>query len=105
MNLLVDECLKRELWKQQQILAAARPDLAVSWWAPHAPEPLTLIQWLEDAKAAGRVPPPPQSLRILHPDPPLGPDEPRVLEQFLALVGMLDRLDVMTPRQLAGRGG
>jgi hypothetical protein len=43
LNILVDECLKRALWKRQQELAEARADLLVSWWAPHAPEPLTLI--------------------------------------------------------------
>jgi hypothetical protein len=105
LNLLVDECLKRELWKQQQLLARERPDLAVSWWAPHAPEPLTLIHWLETAKAGGRLPPRESKLRILHPDPPLGPDERSVLEEMLAFGGMPGKLDVMTPRQLAGRGG
>jgi hypothetical protein len=105
LNLLVDECLKRELWKQQQILGAHRTDLAVSWWAPHAPEPLTLIHWLENAKRGGSLPTGDSKLRILHPDPPLGPDERRVLDEMLAFAGMPGKLDVMTPRQLAGRGG
>jgi hypothetical protein len=105
LNLLVDECLKRELWKQQQLLGRERPDLAVSWWAPHAPEPLTLIQWLKTAKADGHLPTGESKLRILHPDPPLGPDERSVLEEMLAFGEMLGKLDVMTPRQLAGRGG
>jgi len=38
-------------------------------------------------------------------DPPLGRDEKAVLEQMLALSGLEGRLDVMTPRQLAARGG
>jgi hypothetical protein len=105
LNLLVDECLKRELWKQQCMLARDRPDLAVSWWAPHAPEPLTLIHWLDSAKVAGILPTGDSKLRILHPDPPLGPDERSVLEEMLAFGGMSGKLDVMTPRQLAGRGG
>jgi hypothetical protein len=105
LNLLVDECLKRELWKQQQILGRERPDLAISWWAPHAPEPLTLVHWLERAKRGGHLPRANNKLRILHPDPPLGPDERSVLEEMLALGGMPGKLDVMTPRQLAGRGG
>lgn len=46
-----------------------------------------------------------QAVRILHPDPPLGPDERNVLEQMLNLTGLPEALDVMTPRQLAGRGG
>jgi hypothetical protein len=104
LNILVDECLKRALWRRQQELAKDSPDLLVSWWAPHAPEPLTLIKWLEDAKANGALPgwgP----LRILHPDPPLGTDERAVLEQILSFGGMIGVLDVMTPRQLASRGG
>jgi hypothetical protein len=105
LNLLTDECLKRELWKQQRHLTKDRTDLAISWWAPHAPEPTTLINWLESAKANDHLPKNDQRLRILHPDPPLGPDERAVLEQMLSFAGLGGRLDVMTPRQLAGRGG
>ncbi len=104
LNILVDECLKRALWKRQQELAKDRPDLLVSWWASHAPEPLTLIHWLEDAKATNTLPKG-GLLRILHPDPPLGPDEKAVLEQILSFGGMAGALDVLTPRQLASRGG
>jgi hypothetical protein len=105
LNLLVDECLKRELWMRQQQLAQKFPKLAVSWWAPHAPEPVTLIKWLEIAKAAGTLPVGDAQLRILHPDPPLGPDEKAVLTELLDLTGLGAKLDVMTPRQLAARGG
>jgi hypothetical protein len=104
LNILVDECLKRALWKRQQELAKSRPDLLVSWWAAHAPEPLTLIQWLEEAKNANALPHE-GLLRVLHPDPPLGVDEKAVLEQILSFGGMAGVLDVMTPRQLASRGG
>ena len=105
LDLLVDECLKRELWTQQRALGRTRADLDVSWWAPHAPEPITLIEWLESAKEAAQLPDGEKRLRILHPDPPLGPDERLVLEQMLSLCGLTGKLDVMTPRQLAGRGG
>jgi hypothetical protein len=105
LNLLVDECLKRELWKQQELLGRGQLKLAVSWWAPHAPEPITFIHWLEEAKTRGSLPTGQGKLRILHPDPPLGPDEKRVLEEMLSFGGMAGRLDMMTPRQLAGRGG
>jgi hypothetical protein len=105
LNLLVDECLKRVLWNTQRDLAAGRKDLDVAWWAPHAPEPVTLAQWLEDARSNGQLPKGDRKLRILHPDPPLGRDEKAVLEQMLALSGLEGRLDVMTPRQLAARGG
>jgi hypothetical protein len=105
LNLLVDECLKRVLWKTQRDLAASREGLDVAWWAPHAPEPVTLVQWLEDARSSGQLPEGDRKVRILHPDPPLGRDEKAVLEQMLALSGLGGRLDVMTPRQLAARGG
>ncbi len=105
LNLLVDECLKRALWARQHELAKDRHDLKVSWWAPHAPEPVTLAQWLETAKAQDALPNGDTKLRILHPDPPLGPDERAVLEQMLSFGGLGGKLDVMTPRQLAARGG
>lgn len=104
LNLLVDECLKRELWIHQQALSGKDPRLEIAWWAPHAPEPLTLVEWLgksgkEAAASDGRV------VRILHPDPPLGPEEKLVLEQVLSLGRPGGELDIMTPRLLAARGG
>ena len=105
LNLLVDECLKRVLWYRQHELAGDRKDLDVSWWAPHAPEPVTLAQWLEEARTKAQLPTGDAPLRILHPDPPLGPDERAVLEQMLQLSGLAGKLDVMTPRMLAARGG
>lgn len=105
LNLLVDQCLKRALWNHQQELANAHDDLGISWWAPHAPEPLTLIQWMEDSARAGTLPAKDADIRILHPDPPLGPDEHMVLQQIVRLSGSHGRLDVMTPRLFAARGG
>ena len=105
LNLLVDECLKRVLWIHQQALSQDRQELEVSWWAPHAPEPLTLVQWLERAKEAGTLPADGSVVRVLHPDPPLGADEKRVLEQVLSLSRGNCTLDIMTPRLLAARGG
>lgn len=104
LNLLVDECLKHALWGHQRRLAADRPDLGVAWWAPRAPEPLTLAEWLTKQRASGRLALT-KPLRILHPDPPLGPDEVRVLDQLAALSGIETPLEIMTPRSLAARGG
>jgi hypothetical protein len=100
LNQLVDECLKRALWTRQQELAAGDPELDVAWWAPHAPEPVTLAVWLRKNPPADDDTP----VRILHPDPPLGPDELDALAALAALAGAEGRLEVMTPRGLAARG-
>ena len=105
LALLVDECAKRALWECQQQLAQKEGTIKVSWWAPHAPEPLTLTNWLNLAGTAGKLPKKGEDLVILHPDPPLGPDETAVLQEILTLSGITNRLDVMTPRLLAARGG
>jgi hypothetical protein len=101
LNLLVNESLKRALWQRQARLAEKRPELNVAWWAPHAPEPATLVHWL---KARGAAPAGLPALRVLHPDPPLGSEERRVLEAVAAVAG-LPGIDIMTPRLLAARGG
>lgn len=104
LNLLVDECLKRVIWRVQQEIASNRRDLAISWWAPYAPEPVTLAQWIEDGLSARSFRVGDDDLRVLHPDPPLGPEESAALQQILALTGHTGRLDVLTPRMLAARG-
>jgi hypothetical protein len=104
LAVLVDECLKRALWQRQRELALGRPDLDVVWWAPHAPEPLTLARWLVQQRGSGGLPGT-GPLRILHPDPPLGAPERLVLDQLARLSGITRELDVMTPRLLAARGG
>lgn len=105
LDLLVDECLKRALWTRQQELAKGRLVLEVAWWAPHAPEPVTLAHWLTTVADLAKLRGSGDRVRILHPDPALGPDERDVLEQILSLGGLPDKMDVMTPRQLAARGG
>lgn len=105
LNLLVDECLKRVVWLHQEQLARAADEIAVSWWAPHAPEPVTVLHWLATQRAAKLWPIDDQDLIILHPDPPLGPDEKIVLDQILEVAGVNGKLDIMTPRLLAARGG
>jgi hypothetical protein len=99
LNQLVDECLKRALWARQHALVATRDDLEVAWWAPHAPEPVTLTTWLRTNGVPASGP-----LRILHPDPPLGPPEVEALEELAALAGAEGQLEMMTPRGLATRG-
>jgi hypothetical protein len=102
LNRLVDESLKRALWQRQARLVPAESRHDVAWWAPHAPEPATLVHWLKSCPPATAAAP--RSLRVLHPDPPLGPDERLVLDEIAALGGF-PALDIMTPRLLAARGG
>lgn len=106
LDLLVDECLKRALWARQKELASGSIGVDVAWWAPHAPEPLTLADWLlMCSPKLGARKKKTKKLRVLHPDPALGPDERDVLNQIMSLAGWGGGLDVMTPRQLASRGG
>ncbi|MHC0055532.1 hypothetical protein [Actibacterium sp. D379-3] len=105
LNLLVDECLKRALWMHQRELARERPELDVAWWAPHAPEPLTLSHWIEGYVAQQGDDPNGGDIRILHPDPPLGPEERDVLINYARTTRLGRDIDIMTPRQLATRGG
>jgi hypothetical protein len=105
---LVDACLQRELWLRQGASAQLPEDVTVDWWSPHAPEPATLVDWLSarvkapgrdsDGDAANRP------LRILHQDPPLGPEEREVLDRIAKLTGSPCGLDIVTPRLLAARG-
>lgn len=104
LNLLADECLKRALWGRQRELARNEVTFNVAWWAPHAPEPITLAKWLDDERRAGHLVAN-ENLIVLHPDPPLGPEERNTLQELLSLAGINARLDVMTPRLLAARGG
>lgn len=72
LNLLVDESLKRALWMRQKELVQDRPELDVAWWAPHAPEPLTLSHWIDTQMQVGQ-PEGDGDIRILHPRPPARP--------------------------------
>ena len=104
LSLLVDEALKRALWRRQRELAEEVETMNIDWWAPHAPEPITLAAWLE--KHLEKISrPAPAPLLVLHPDPPLGDPERDVLDQVLRLAGSVRDLDVLTPRQLAARAG
>lgn len=101
---LVDECLKRVLWRNQhEIATAAGLPVEIDWWASHAPEPATFAAWLDglDDLAAKRKDP----IVVLHPDPPLGPDERDVLLQIARLANLHDEIKFLTPRGLAARGG
>ena len=101
---LVDEGLKRVLWRRQKTLAEAHGlPVDIDWWAAHAPEPLTFLDWLDTHEDLPRQRTEP--IVVLHPDPPLGPDEIEVLEQVARLASLHDSIEFLTPRGLAARGG
>lgn len=100
---LVDECLKRALWRTQHQLAKGALEVDIDWWADHAPEPLTFAEWLDtkiDRNAKRREP-----IIVLHPDPPLGREEKAVLVQIGRLSGLDGPFEFLTPRGLAVQGG
>ena len=82
LNLLVNESLKRTLWRHQSELARNELGSEIAWWAPHAPEPITLIKWLNDELLSGKIQNEGKDLLILHPDPPLGYDEKLILQEI-----------------------
>lgn len=103
---LVDACLQRELWRRQCAGTPGPGGMPVDWWSAHAPEPATLVEWLGARVAADTVPPADtgRPLLILHPDPPLGPEERDVLDRITRLAGRRGGVDIVTPRLLAARG-
>ena len=66
----------------------------------HAPEPVTVLPWLlENRERAVDEGP----LLIMHPDPPLGPEEAKALRELFELAGVRDAVDVVTPRTYTSR--
>jgi TIR domain len=98
LNRLVDEALKRALWLTQRIYLERH---GFDWLPVHAPEPVTLAGWLRTHDEASRDP----KLVIMHPDPPLGPNERAVILGLCRLAGLTGELDILTPRTFATRGG
>jgi hypothetical protein len=99
LNQLVDEALKRALWKQQRGRLAS---LGFDWLPANAPEPTTLIGWLASIEGP---PTADDRLFVLHPDPPLGNAEWAVIGDLLKVAGMPHLIDILTPRTFASRGG
>jgi hypothetical protein len=101
LNLLVDECLKRTLWRREEELVRQTGGWDIDWWAPHAPEAVTLVEYLAQPLSATREASSP--LRVIHPDPPLGPEERSVLDSIAKLAGHSGGIEMLTPRTLAAR--
>jgi hypothetical protein len=102
LNQLVDECLKRALWRAQFEAARGVLNIDIDWWASHAPEPTTFADWLS---TVDRVAKKDEPIIVLHPDPPLGDDECAVLVQIGRLSGLNGSFKFLTPRGLAAHGG
>ncbi|MEV0154056.1 TIR domain-containing protein [Micromonospora sp. NPDC050686] len=102
---LVDECLSSALWQRQRRIAQRHwPDLMVDWWAPRSPEAATFADWLHRVRS-GRPTPAGATVRVLHPEPPLGPQESLVLDQMAWAAGFDGGVDLLTPRMLDARLG
>ena len=99
LNRLVDEALKRALWREQSVYLQGDH---FDWLPNHSPEPVTLVPWLASNRSERQDRRP---VRILHPDPPLGECENAVIVEVCALAG-IDAKDVhvLTPRTLATQG-
>lgn len=99
LNRIVDESLKRELWKAQTVYMAQH---GFDWLPVHAPEPVTAGGWLRRHQQER---PTDNHVWVVHPDPPLGPNERDVIVELCALAGYSDQVDIFTPRTFAARGG
>ncbi|MGH7733829.1 MAG: toll/interleukin-1 receptor domain-containing protein, partial [Gemmatimonadales bacterium] len=90
LNRLVDEALKRALWQAQRIYLAQD---GFDWLPVHAPEPVTAIGWLQSHLthvAAERT------LVMMHPDPPLGPNERQVIFDLCRIADHTAPVDILT---------
>jgi hypothetical protein len=99
LNRLVDEALKSTLWGVQTSYLSKD---GFDWLPAQSPEPITLIPWLKEHKM---VQPEDRHLWAIHPDPPLGPSEEKILVNLCALSGYDRDVDILTPRTFAARGG
>lgn len=99
LDRLADEALKRALWTVQSSYIEGQ---GFDWLPVHAPEPVTTVEWLSRHKAEDAED---EHLLVIHPDPPLGPDERAVVDEMCAVAGFDGRVDVLTPRTFAMRGG
>lgn len=98
VNMLVDEALKRALWQRQQERLV---DDGFDWLPGHAPEPLTALRYLADNPTALDG----GTCVVLHPDPPLLPDEKETMDALFRLARPKGTVDIVTPRTFAQRGG
>ncbi len=98
LGLLVDQALRRALWQMQ---VPHLQSVGVTWAPGEAPEPVTAISWLIENRERTSSEGP---ILVMHPDPPLGPSEMKLIEQlFASATG--GRVEVVTPLTFVNRGG
>lgn len=96
---LVDEALKRALWEKQDTFDRTT---GIDWRPAHAPEPLTVANWLKEHDKNDK------HLWVVHPDPPLTMQEKRLIKNMCDLAGFDSKeasLEIVTPREFNSRGG
>jgi len=99
LDRLVDEVLKHALWRRQTVYLAEH---GFDWLPARAPEAVTLLDVVAGRR---RAHPLEVDLAVIHPDPPLGPNEQAVLTGLARVAGYTGQVDFVTPRQFADRGG
>lgn len=97
LNLLVDAALTRALWGLQQEMLR---QIGFDWTPLHPPEPVTVLPWLLEHRQRATEEGP---LLIMHPDPPLGPEERKALSELFEVAGVRGVVDVVTPRTYMSR--
>lgn len=97
LNMLVDGALTATLWRRQQSMLQGS---GFDWMPLHAPEPITLIPWLLDNRQRTKEQRP---VLVMHPDPPLGPEEVRVIDELFEVASSANKVDIVTPRTYASR--
>lgn len=97
LNRLVDGALTATLWRRQQSMLQG---MGFDWMPLHAPEPVTFIPWLLDNRQRTKEE---RNILVMHPDPPLGPEEVRVIDELLEVASSAGKVDIVTPRTYGSR--
>lgn len=97
LNKLVDGALTATLWRRQQSILQ---EIGFDWMPLHAPEPVTLIPWLLDNQQRTKGQ---RTVLVMHPDPPLGPEEVRIIDELLEVASTASKVDIVTPRTYESR--
>lgn len=102
LSKLLDEVLKRELWKKQKSYFTNRRGGGFDWMPANAPEPVTFVDWLAKRKRKNFG----DELWVIHPDPPIGQEEARICARLVKESKYdIKKVNIVTPRTFRTRGG